>query len=120
MLDVLLNAHDQERWHERLRVGDNKSIHRCRYDGVASRADANKALRNVSRLLKPNGLFAVLSYEPPQGRCAFFEAPELQFRCRAGYPIEDGKGNTLFVLEKKAEDFAGKDVDAASFSEPNA
>lgn len=120
LLDVLLNAHDQERWHERLRVGDNKSIHRCRYDGVASRADANKALRNVSRLLKPNGLFAVLSYEPPQGRSAFFEAPELQFRCRSGYPIEDGKGNTLFVLEKKAEDFAGKDVDAASFSEPNA
>ena len=63
-----------------------------------------RALRNVARLLRPNGAFAVLSYEPPAGRSAFFEAPELGFRRREPpRSIEDGRGNTLFVLEKAAE-----------------
>lgn len=118
LMDVLLNAHDQERWHERLNVGDGCHLRRCRYDGEKSRADAAKALRNVSRLLKPDGAFAVLSYEPPEGRSAIFEAPELGFRYRSGYPIEDGRGNTLFVLEKNAE-ARGKDVRAAA-TEPRA
>ena len=117
-MDVLLNAHDQERWHERLRrdaalLKSNANRVECRYDGATSRADARAALRNVARLLRPNGAFAVLSYEPPAGRSAFFEAPELGFRHRAGYPIEDGRGNTLFVLEKAAAEVAGTRVGLA-------
>ena len=118
LMDVLLNAHDQERWHERLRrdaalLKSNANRVECRYDGATSRADARAALRNVARLLRPNGAFAVLSYEPPAGRSAFFEAPELGFRHRVGYPIEDGRGNTLFVLEKAAAEVAGTRVGLA-------
>ena len=118
LMDVLLNAHDQERWHERLRRDTASYVStanrpECRYDGATSRADARAALRNVARLLRPNGAFAVLSYEPPAGRSAFFEAPELGFRHRAGYPIEDGEGNTLFVLEKAAAEVAGTRVGLA-------
>ena len=67
-------------------------------------------MRNVARLLRPNGAFAVLTYEPPAGRSAFFEAPELGFTHRAGYPIEDGKGNTLFVLEKEGAEARGREM----------
>jgi hypothetical protein len=37
----------------------------------------------------------------------------LGFRHRVGYPIEDGRGNTLFVLEKAAAEVAGTRVGLA-------
>lgn len=96
LMDVLLNAHDQNEWWRR----SSRRKGPCGYDGAASVAAAAEALRQVSRVLRPGGVFLMLSYEPPKGRSAFLEADGLGWTFQAP-PKEDEKGNFLYVMQKQ-------------------
>ena len=101
LLDVLLNANDQVRWWRRC-----GSRGRCGYDDAKSRADARDALRAAARALAPGGVMLALSYEPPSGRSTFFADAACGWRFRKP-PMEDGRGNYLYELEKTAEGDGG-------------
>ena len=119
LMDVILNAHDQEVWFERCQLerkkdtddaslpGKNipekiKSV--CPYDGEASRSNAQTALATIASLLKPNGVFVVLSYEPPAGRNEFFTNHKFGWQMKPGFLREDGSGNFIYILEKLSVD----------------
>ena len=74
----------------------------CGYDGESSKRDAHLALSHVYRVLRPGGVFIMLSYEPPRGRTPFLMTDDERYGWTFQTPpAEDERGNFLYVLSKK-------------------
>jgi SAM-dependent methyltransferase len=111
LLDVLLNAHDQVEWWRRCNSGEGSTSRKggttaCGYDGEEAKANAVRALTQISRVLRPGGVLIMLSYEPPKGRNEFLTDERFGWRFQT-QPEEDEKGNFLYVLQKELEDEGG-------------